>query len=78
MAVESAWPGFDLQADGYVRLFGGRNRRYWFSVPADAEKVSVEIKPEEPCSAKLIRPDGTVAAEMPKDSKMIILEHTIQ
>lgn len=75
-AVESVWPGRSLLADGYVHLFGGRNRRYGLKVPAAATKVCVQIKPEEPCSARLIGPNGRVAAEMPHCSSMTILETT--
>ena len=73
-SVESVWPGHGLQADGYVHLFGGRNRRYWFAVPVGAEKTCVQIRPEEPCSARLIRPDGRVAAEMPLGGGIMVLE----
>ena len=73
-AVESAWPGAGLQADGAVRLFGGRNRRFRIAVPASAEKVCVQIEPEEPCCARLMRPDGSIAAEMPRGNGMTILD----
>ena len=73
-AVGSMSPGHALQADMPISLFGGRNRRYHFPVPADAGKVCVEVKPEEPCSARLLRPDGSVAAEMPMGTKMMMLE----
>ena len=66
-------PGGGLQADGYVHLFGGK-RRYFFFVPAEADKVGIQVRPEEPCSARLLRPDGTVAAEMPYGRNLTVLE----
>ena len=65
VAVESRWPGQGVLADSGLSVLGGRNRRFYFSVPASASKVTVQIAPEEPCSAQLLRPDGTVAEEMP-------------
>lgn len=70
-AVESRWPGQGVLADFRVPLFGGRNRRFWFSVPADAESVSLEVRPSERCSARLMRPDGTVAAESPYEKRQM-------
>ena len=55
-------------------MFGGRNRRWYFTVPADAENVRVQIRPDEPCSARLLRPDGSVAAEFPYGVALTILE----
>ena len=65
LQVESRFPGQAIQADTRINLFGGRNLKYYFTVPADADRVRVEIRPEEPCSARILRPDGSVAAEMP-------------
>ena len=73
-AVDSVWPGHGVQADGYVAMFGGRNRRWYFNVPADAEHVRVQIKPEEPCNARLLRPDGSLAAEFPYGDAWTVLE----
>ena len=73
-AVESPWPGQGVQSDVFVHPFAGVNRRFWFAVPADAESVRVQVQPEEPCSARLLRPDGSVAAEMPFDTRMAMLE----
>ena len=73
-AVDSVWPGHGVQADGYVAMFGGRNRQWYFTVPADAENVRVQIRPDEPCSARLLRPDGSVAAEFPYGVALTILE----
>ena len=66
-AVESRWPGQGVLADFNVPLYGGRNRQFYFTVPADAESVSVQVQPSERCSAQLMRPDGTVVAEAPYD-----------
>ena len=66
-AVESRWPGQGVLADFNVPLYCGRNRRFYFTVPADAESVSVQVQPAERCSAQLTRPDGTVVAEAPYD-----------
>ena len=66
-AVESRWPGQGVLADFNVPLYCGRNRRFYFTVPADAESVSVQVRPAERCSAQLTRPDGTVVAEAPYD-----------
>ena len=73
-SVESVWPGHGLQADQNVHLFGGRNRKFWFTVPASAGSVSVQIRPEEPCSAQLLRPDGSVAADMPYGNGLTVLK----
>ena len=73
-AVDSVWPGHGVQADGYVAMFGGRNRRWYFTVPADAEHVCAQIRPDEPCNARLLRPDGSVAAEFPYGVALTILE----
>ena len=74
VSVESVWPGHGIEADIRVPIFGGRNRRYWFTVPSDAESVSVQVEPEEPCSARLLRADGSVAAQMPLASKLTLLD----
>lgn len=58
----SDMPGFGLMADSSLELFG-RPETFHFEVPADAESVSVEIRPEEPCSARLFDASGTVVAE---------------
>ena len=68
-AVESCWPGQGVLADFMVPLYCGRNRRFYFIVPAAAESVSVQVTPAERCSAKLMRPDGTVVAEAPYDKQ---------
>ena len=68
LEVESRWPGHGILADTAVHLFGGRRRNFFFTVPADTEDVAVQVSPEEPCSARLVRPDGTVAQEMPYGS----------
>ena len=74
-AVESRWPGQGVLTDFNVLLYCGRNRRFYFTVPADAESVSVQVQPSERCSAKLTRPDGTVVAEAPYDRrKMSVLK----
>ena len=73
-AVESVWPGHGVLADNYVQLFGGRNRRYYFAVPREAENVCVQVRPQEPCSARLLRPDGSVAAEMEFGNNLTLLE----
>lgn len=73
-AVESDLPGQGLQADRPVSLFAGRNRRYYFLVPADSDTVSAEIKPEEACSARLVRVDGTIADEKKKSVTTTILK----
>ena len=73
-AVESAWPGHGLLADAYVHLFGGDGRRFFFDVPPGTDPVRVVVKPEEPCSARLVRPDGRVAAEMEYGGKLAKLE----
>jgi len=70
-AVESRWPGQGVLADYMVPLYCGRNRRFYFTVPADAESVSVQVRPVERCSAKLMRPDGTVVAEAPYDKPLM-------
>ena len=72
-AVESCLPGQGLQADRYVHMFAGRNRKYYFLVPADTETVSVEIRPEEACSSRLVRADGTVAVEKKKSVTTSVL-----
>ena len=73
-AVESAWPGHAVQADAFVHLYEGKNRKFFFSVPVDADFVRVMVKPDEPCSARLKRPDGSIAAEMPYGTGMAVLE----
>lgn len=73
-SVESPWPGQGVQADGLVHPYCGVNRRFWFVVPATAESVRVQVRPEESCSAKLLWPDGSVAAEMPFGTRMTMLE----
>ena len=73
-SVESVWPGCGVQSDGFVHLFGGANRRFWFAVPSEADKVVVQVRPEEACSARLLRPDGSMAAEMPLGVGMAMLE----
>ena len=70
-AVESRWPGQGVLADFKVPLYGGRNRRFYFTVPAEAESVSVQVRPVERCSAKLMRPDGTVMAESPYEKREV-------
>ena len=70
-SVESRWPGQGVLANYRVPLYCGRNRKFYFTVPADAETVSVQVQPVERCSAKLIRPDGTVAAEAPYDKRQM-------
>ena len=72
--MASALPGHGIVADLRVPMFTGRNRRYWFTVPADAENVIVQVEPEEPCSARLLRADGSVAAEMPLTRKLTQLD----
>ena len=69
--VESRWPGQGVLADFKVPLFCGQNRRFYFTVPADAESVSVQVNPAERCSAKLMRPDGTVADESPYERRQM-------
>ena len=71
VAVESCWPGQGVMADYGVPLFGGSNRRFFFSVAPNSSNVTVEIKPIERCSAQLLRPDGTVAAEASYDDTRI-------
>ena len=66
-AVESRWPGQGVLTDFNVLLYCGRNRRFYFTVPADAESVSVQVQPSERCSAQLTRQDGTVVAKAPYD-----------
>ena len=74
VSVESRWPGHGIQADCFAHLYGGTNRRFWFAVPSDADKVVVQVKPEEACSARMLRPDGSVAAEMPLGVGIAMLE----
>ena len=70
-AVASRWPGQGVLADFKVPLYCGRDRRFYFTVPADAESVSVQVTPAERCSAKLMRPDGTVVAEAPYEKQQM-------
>lgn len=68
VCVESRWPGHGVMADYGVPLYKGKNRSLFFTVPADAPKVLVQIRSIDGCSAKLLYPDGTVADEMPYNS----------
>ena len=58
--VKSRWPGNGILADFGVPVFKGKKRRYYFTVPGDAEEVCVQVRAIEPCSAQLLRPDGSV------------------
>ena len=58
----------------YSQAIPAGKRRYFFFVPAEADKVGIQVRPEEPCSARLLRPDGTVAAEMPYGRNLTVLE----
>lgn len=70
VAVRSAHPGFGLVASGKVRSFGAPGKRY-FSVPADAEEVRVEIVGKS--GAKLFDAAGKVVAEKPYDERNAML-----
>jgi hypothetical protein len=57
-----------------VPIFKGSKRRHFFTVPADAENVCVQVRPAEHCSAQLVRPDGSIAATKAyKDKSMGVL-----
>ena len=62
-----------LLADSPVPLFTGENESFYFSVPADAKNISVNINPSEPVQAVLIDPDGKVVAEMPYQRTSAVL-----
>ena len=73
-SVESQWTGHGVLADIPVGCYKGRNRSFYFTVPADAGSVSVRVSPEgESCAALLLRPDGTVAAEKSYDGNLAVL-----
>jgi hypothetical protein len=63
VSVESRWPGHGILADAYTHPFCGRNRRFYCAVPSGDAPVRVMIRPQEPCSARLLAPDGSIAAE---------------
>ena len=74
VSVESQWPGQGVLASSWVHPFCGRGRRYFFAVPPGSDPVRVLVRPQEPCSARLIAPDGSVAAEKPFDRNQALLE----
>lgn len=74
VSVESQWPGQGVLASPWVHPFCGSGRRCFFAVPPGCDPVRVLVRPQEPCSARLIAPDGSVAAEKPFDRNQALLE----
>jgi len=74
VSVESRWPGQGVLAGPWVHPYCGSGRRYFFAVPPGSDPVWVLVRPQEPCSARLIAPDGSVMAEKPYDTNQSLLE----
>lgn len=74
VSVESRWPGQGILADVYAHPFCGRNRRFYFAVPSGDAPVRVMIRPQEPCSARLLAPDGSIAAEKRFGGDLTLIE----
>ncbi len=74
VSVESRWPGQGILADAYTHPFCGRNRRFHFAVPPGDKPIRVMVRPQEPCSARLLAPDGRVAAEKGFGGDLTLLE----
>lgn len=70
MSVATTTPGGALLADRPINLFGGKNRSFYFRVPAGARDVQVNLRPEEPASAELFDASGKKVAAMPYQTRI--------
>lgn len=73
--VRSETPGHGILMTSRVPLFVVRNQDMYFSAPAGAEEVVVELSPSdgEHITAELIAPDGTVCDRCEKSSVGVLL-----
>ncbi|MBO5752013.1 MAG: right-handed parallel beta-helix repeat-containing protein [Kiritimatiellae bacterium] len=73
--VHSETPGHGILATSRVPLFIVRNHDMYFSAPANAEEVVVELSPSggEYVTAELISPDGTVSDRCEKSPVGVLL-----
>ena len=62
--VESDLAGCGVQFDEPINLFHADNSEFFFSVPASANEVSVQVLPDEPTSAELRNPSGQAVARL--------------
>ena len=74
VSVESRWPGQGVLAGPWVHPYCGSGSRYFFAVSPGSDPVRVLVRPQEPCSARLVAPDGSVVAEKPYDTNQSLLE----
>lgn len=74
VSVGSQLPGQGVLSSPWVHPFCGSGRRYSFAVPPGCDPVRVMVRPSEPCSARLIAPDGSIVAEKPFDRNQAMLE----
>lgn len=66
-AFESSWQGSGALANRGINILGGRDLKFYFSLPGGGRGVQAKISPSggEPASARLIDPSGVCVAEQP-------------
>ena len=78
VTVNSPHPGQAVRADDWVGMFGGRNHRFYFAVPAGVKEINIDVAGtlREPVSAQLISPGGKVVTEVKMLEGMKRLHHS--